>query len=240
LDERQAALDREMQARREEMRDALDLSGLKRQEEVARREGRQEEADALRARADALEDAQTRRDAMREAEGLPGAERDGYVQRRIEDAQRQRDAERKAAEEDRRLGRERSSAESNTAAEEIRARAAALRGSAREARRIREEAARREDEVAREEKRRGYIGQGFSGEQAKAMADKDVKVSQAERMLAEMSGYKGSIVASSLAQVGGGGNVSGTADASVRLQERMVKLLEEINDATRENVGGLR
>jgi hypothetical protein len=133
------------------------------------------------------------------------------------------------------LGRSRTDAERGGAAAEIEARAAAMRGSAQEARRIREDAARQKDDVDRAEKQRDYRGQGYGAEQADRMADEDVKRQQAQRMMDEMAGYKGSVVASSLAQVGGGGNVAGT-DPTVKLQEKMVKLLEDIADNSKDNV----
>jgi hypothetical protein len=67
------------------------------------------------------------------------------------------------------------------------------------------------------------------------MADRDVKGNQVQRMLAGMDAGKGSVIATGLAKIGGGGNVAGT-DPDTRQLEKIGRLLEQIRDQARKNV----
>jgi hypothetical protein len=235
LAEREAALKREADKTRAELNGALTMGNLRRREEAARSAGRVEEAEALRKQAEAAEDAATRRDAIAEAEGLPESERAAYVARRMEEERAAREQALDQSETERELRRQQADAERGMAAAEVKARAAEIGGSGREARRVREDAARKQDEAARAQAMQGYRDMGYGDKQADAMANEDVKRAQAQRIIEQMQGYKGSVIASSLAQVGGGGGVAGT-DPSVALQEKMVELLKDIADASKDNV----
>jgi hypothetical protein len=91
--------------------------------------------------------------------------------------------------------------------------------------------------VDRERARRGYIDQGFDQGTAKRMADTDVKTAQADRMIEQLTGTRSTVVASSLAQIGGGGGAYGGQDKQTQLMEKMVKVMEEVRDTTKENIG---
>ena len=231
----EAAMEKAAAEKRKELKDAYELAGLSRKEEAARTRGDQGAADALRAQQDEIADAQTRRDALKEAQDSGYAPED-YAAKQVAEAQAQRAQERAAQEKERAAGRDRAEASQGSGQAELQARLLRMQGKGADAKRVKEDAARKQDDLDRAEKRKGYVEQGFSGEKATAMADTEVKTTQAERMMQELMGNKVTIVASSLAQVGGGGNVAGT-DPTVRLQERMVKLLEEIADPSKENVG---
>lgn len=237
MDARRAETERQGAEKREELAAALQISSLQRREQDARRAGDPTGADALRARADALAERQALRDARREAEDMGGsdAERQSYVSGRVAEEKARRDSERRREAEDRALEQDRSREGGRGAVDALRARVEAARGNSAAARRIREDAARRGDELDRRDKAREYRDRGFGGREADGMAARDVKSAQAARLLDELTGRRGSVIASSLAQVGGGGAVAGN-DPSVRLQERMVSLLEQVADNTKEGI----
>jgi hypothetical protein len=108
-------------------------------------------------------------------------------------------------------------------------------GRTEEAKRVKEEAARKQDEVARREARRRLIDQGMGEKEAGQMADQEVKTNQAARLMEQFGNGGATIVADSLAAVGGGGGVAGV-DASERHLERMVRLLEQLNDNTKQEI----
>lgn len=236
LDAQQAAQEKSAGERRDELATTLQIAGLNRREDAARRKGDVDHANALRTAADKLADEQAAKDARKEGQdSLSGTALEDFVKSRVADQQAARDQDRKREAEDQQLGRDKSRAEQGSTAAAVRARVEEIQGRSKNARRIREQAARAEDEVARREKQRSYLDQGFGAKEAGEMASRDVKASQAERLMDELTGRRGTVIADSLAQVGGGGNVSGS-DPSVRLQERMVKLLEDLNDTAKENI----
>lgn len=237
--EQRTALERETALKREELEGALRIAQARREEAAAREKGNQEEAEAARRRAEALEDERATQDARREAEALPEGERAGYVQRRQEEERAAREQARKREETEKKLGRDRAKANQGAAVAEIEARVAGMTKSAKAARKIREDAARAQDEVLRKERERDYRDQGFGAKEANDMANRDVKTAQAERMMQEMMGRSGNVVASSLAKIGGGGNVSGN-DPMLDLQKRAVALLEEIRNYSKENIDPLQ
>lgn len=241
LDAQQAAMEKAGNEKGQELRDAYLIAGLNRREAEARRAGDKEKEAAMRAAADAVEDARTRREATREAEDVTATpeQRAAYVEAKTKEAKAARDAERKRQQEDESLARDKSRADQNSVAGDLKARALQLQGKSKEAKQAREDAARVQDEITRKEKQRAYRDQGFGANEADQMANKDVKSQQADRMMQELMGRKGFVVADSLAKVGGGGNVTGS-DPATRLQERMVKLLEEVADNTKDNVETIR
>ena len=234
LDARRTALEREAGEKRTELKAAYELAGLARKEDAARLKGDPAKADALRAAQDKIKDEQTRRDAMRDGEAA-GVDPNAYADAAVKEAQAARAQARAEEEKNRKLGRDGADADQGSANAEIKARAQEMQGQSKAAKKTREDAARVQDEILRREKQKSYREQGFGGQKADAMATQDVKAGQARRMMEELSGNRGSVIADSLAQVGGGGNVAGN-DPSVQLQERMVKLLEEMNDTTKKNV----
>lgn len=234
----EAAMEKAAAEKRQDLQAAYQLAGLSRKEDAARDRGDQAAADALRKQQDAIKDEQTRRDAVKEAQEN-GYEPGDYAAQKVAEAQAARAQERAKQERERQLGRDGAVADQGSASAAIRARAAEMQGQAKAAKKIREDAAQAQDEIDRREKQRDYREQGFSGAKADQMADQDVKNQQAERLMQELTGRKGFVVADSLAKVGGGGNVTGS-DPATRLQERMVKLLEEVADNTKDNVDTMR
>lgn len=237
IQERRAQADREAEDRRFELQTAFQLSALKLKEEEARRNGNPIGAGALRDRMAEIEDARVRKEAQREAVDVAVSpeQRAAYVEDRVKQAQAAREAERKREEEERAAGRGRSSANQGSAVAAIEAERLRMQGKTKDARRVTEEAARKQDELDRTEASKRYREQGFGKTRADQMADRDVKTSQAQRMIEEMGRGGGTVVASSLAKIGGGGNVAGT-DPSVRLQEQMVSLLRQIANEGKNNV----
>jgi hypothetical protein len=234
---RESALREEAGRKRQELEAAFTIARLARQESAARDAGNQEEARRLQAARDRLEDAVTRREAMREARDLAmtGAERDQFAAQRVAEAQAARAQERAREERDRALGRDSERAGVGIGVAELQSRLLRSQGRTEEARARREEAMRRQDEVDRAEARRRFADQGFGAGEAARLADQQVKLAQAGRLLEQMGSQRQSIVADSLAAVGGGGGVSGV-DPSLKVQERMERLLEQIADNTRESV----
>ncbi len=236
LDAQKDAMEKAAGERRDELATALQVAALNRREDDARRKGDVEHADAVRAAADKVADEQAAKDARREGQDSQlGEGLDDFVKSRVDELRASREQERQREAEDQRLARDKVRTEQGTAAAAVRTRTEELQGHSKNAKRIREQAARAEDEIARREKQRSYRDQGFGAAEADAMANRDVKQSQAERLMDELTGRRGTVIADSLAAVGGGGNVFGS-DPTVRLQERMVELLEDLNDSAKENV----
>ena len=235
LDERAAALRREAAERGQELREALQIAGLKRQEEAARDGGDPVRAEALRRAREQREDERTRRDAEREARDLAPGDRADLVKKRLEEEQASRKQEREKEERGRGLGRDQSRADAGSAVAELQERVLRSQGRTEEAKRVREEAARKQDEVNRRESRQRLIDQGMGEKEAGQLADQQVKSGQAARLLERLSGQSATIVADSLAAVGGGGGVTGT-DSQTRYLERMVRLLEEVKDNTKRDI----
>jgi hypothetical protein len=91
--------------------------------------------------------------------------------------------------------------------------------------------------VKRKEAFKKYKADGFDADEADEMADRDVKVGQAQRAMDQLKAEAGggSVVASSLAKIGGGGGVSGK-DPNTRILEKMEQLLKDIRDKDKEDV----
>lgn len=229
--ERRAAMGRESAERGKELGDALRISKLRREEAAARDAGDQGKADTLRAKADAIDDERTRIDAVKDAEGFGGtaAQKEAFVQDRVDESQRGREQERAEQEKERSMGRRRSEQAQESVIVGMEAGLLKRRGGGKDAKAMVEAEARKKDELDREEAKKRFIGQGFGEQEAGRLADREVKTSQAERMIADLGGQKGTIVASSLAKMGGGGGVSGT-DTDREVLEKIAKILEQIRD----------
>lgn len=229
----EAAMETSGREKREELQSAMELAALGRKEQEARRAGDTQKADALRAAADRVADERAKKDAEKSVEGMGGsaAERAAMVSSQVAEERAARESERAKAAAEQRLAKDRAKAEQASASAELKARVLRLQGKNSEAKALRESTARAQDEIIRREKQRAYRDQNFSGSEADAMANRDVRIGQAQRAMEELMGRKSSVVASSLAVVGGGGNVGGS-DPSIRLQERIVKLLEAVEKNT--------
>jgi hypothetical protein len=239
LNARSEALAKEAALRRGELSEAMRISALRRQEQQAREDGDTKGAAAKRAEADALDDQATRREAMAAAEKatVDQAEQQRFADAAVREAQAARAAERERQEQEQALSRKESTVKQRGAVGTLQEQLERMKGNSREAAAMRERQAREKDEVDRERARRGYIDQGFDQGTAKRMADTDVKTAQADRMIEQLTGTRSSVVASSLAQIGGGGGAYGGQDKQTQLMEKMVKVMEEVRDTTKENIG---
>lgn len=239
LNARREALGREAAERRQELSAALVIAAARRLETEAREKGAPARAEALRKQADALEDARTRKEATKDARDVTAdpAERERYVAASMAEAAAARAGERRREEEDKATGRARATAGQGTTQATLDAEILRRQGKTSEAKRTQEQAARREDELNRAEAAKRYRGMDYDAKAASGMADTDVKQTQAQRMIAELTGAGrgGPVIASSLAKIGGGGNVSGT-DPDTRLLEKIARILEQVRDKDKKSV----
>ncbi len=237
LDAQAEATKRDGAERREDLANTLETGKLRRGEEAANLAGDPALADTLRRAAEARDDARGRRDAVRDAEGADGTagERKNYVDARVREDRAARDEERRRSEDERARDRARSREDQNSGVAAIESERLRLSGKSEEAKKVAEAAARRQDELDRVEANKKFRGQGFTGSQADRMADTEIKTHQVDRFLSAMSTGMGTVVASSLARVGGGGNVTGT-DPAVRELEIVQNLLRQILDESKKTV----
>lgn len=190
----------------------------------------------LREQADHVRDVQRRRELEKQAGEVTSdpAQIKKYVDAVMEEERTARVSQRKRDEQERAEGRARTRAEGDggLSAEILR-----RQGRGREANRLEEIRQRELDEIKRRELQRKYREDGFTGEEADRLANRDIKVGQAGRALDQLRAEAGGshVVASSLAQIAGGGGVSGQ-DPNTRLLEQMRELLREIRDQEKEDV----
>lgn len=236
---RKAAMEQEAAERRKEIEGANAVGRLRRQEESARDEGRTAEASAYRRLADDREDALTREAARREAEGMKMTreERRSWVEQQVRENKAERERKRAADERAKALDRAESTTGQRGAVGSLQEQLERMRGNGRKADEMRERQARERDQVDRERARRSYVDQGFDAKTAKRMADTDVKTAQANRLMESLTGQRSAVVASSLAEIGGGGGTYGGQDKQTQIMEKMAKALEDIRDQGRENIG---
>ena len=202
-----------------------------RREEAARRAGNPEEADAWRRERDRLDDARVRREAEREAREVDANNRPDYVNARVAEERARREQERAREDADRKAGRERSKADGESLYADLKAKVFSMQGRPESAKGVKEEARRRQDRLDRAEEEKRLIDQGFGKDEAQRMAGRSMQVSQAGRMLEEMTGRRSYVVADSLATVGGGGGVTGR-DAEVDVLKKMERILQSIERNT--------
>ena len=226
---RATAAEREKSERMTDLRDGYEAEKLRQQEESAIRGGDVTGAKAARDAQDRLELARAEREARKEAQEIGAGS--GYVDERVKQVQQAQAMRRKREEEDAALGRRREQAGQAMSYAELQAQVMGGKGS----RRAKEEAARQMDDVNREEAKRKYREQGFGAGEAGDLANQEVKLQQAQRMMQELNSGSGTVVASSLARAGGGGGVTGV-DVGQQTRERMLKVLEQIRDQKQEDV----
>lgn len=208
------------------------INQLRTEEEWARRIGDTRAAAAASAQADALELAQIERKARQEAKEMFSGDGDqkAYVDQRMAVERRAQEQARRIREEESARKRRQSSEDQALTYGELRAEVLRYQGQTRAA-----EAAERDNDKLRdkrlaEDRKKEYVDQGFSAEEAEKMAGRDVTVSQAQRELEKLkSGGRGEIIASSMVRIGGGGNVVGTDPVARRLDEsnRLLKIIAE-------------
>jgi hypothetical protein len=239
LDARNEAMRREARERGESLQAAFEESRLRRLAEDARLEGDQPRAKALQREADERADARRRAELEREARQVtsdPASQRN-FVNSRLREERAARSQARREEERDRSLGRQRTEAELGRSEAALRARGLRGRGETSAATKLEEEAARREDAVRKQELEREFLGKGFGAAEAASLAGRQVQVDQANRLLERFGSGGATVVADSLAQVGGGGGVAGR-DRSEELLERIEKVLQSIEDNT-DGEGGI-
>jgi len=223
------SMEKEARERGLTLRSSFEQARLARLAEEARHAGNQEQAKMLEAAAEARADEETRRQAKEEAKGVntTDAGRDAYVEARVKEQQEARAADKKRRDEDQAAGRARSQADQASGVAGLQERLLKMQGKTKESKEVRDVANKRQDELDRAEMKRKFIDQGFGGDEAGAMAGKQMKMNQANRILEQMSGAKGSVVASSLAQIGAGGGAYGN-DPNTKLLEELKTLLQKI------------
>lgn len=236
---KRAALDREAARRGEMMRLALEEARLARLAEEARRGGDPAKAKELQEAADAAADRARRAELVREAQEVTAnpeaAER--FADKQLAEERAAREAERKRTEEERDLDRESTRAETGRGEAGLRALRLRMQGRTAEARAETEAAARRQDEVRRRELEREFKAQGFGEKEAKDLAGRQVRLTQADRLLSELGAAgSGRVVADSLAAIGGGGNVSGREN-ELEVLKKLEALLKDIAKNTAEGDG---
>jgi len=229
------------QAKERGMRLASSLAerSLRRKSEAARREGDQTRSKELREEADKVRDAQRKRELNKEAEGVTSdpAKIKQYVDAVMAEEKAARAGQRKRDESASALDRERTRAAGDGGLESS---ILKRQGRSGEAARLEEARQRKLDEVKRKELQKKYRDDGFSGDDADNLANRDVKVDQAQRAMDTLKAQAGSsnVVASSLAQIGGGGGVSGR-DPNTKILEKMESLLTQIRDQEKVDVTGV-
>ena len=131
-------------------------------------------------------------------------------------------------------GRSRSLAYQNSAVAAIEAERLRLEGKILEGKRVAEIAESRQDELDRTEAAKKYRQQGFTSKQSDTFTNREIKTNQVDRFLLSLSNSVGTVIASSLAKIGGG-NVAGT-EPSLQELEKARALLEEIRDDVKKTV----
>jgi hypothetical protein len=89
----------------------------------------------------------------------------------------------------------------------------------------------KQDELARAARAKALRADGFSKGEASALARDEMKSKQGERILNKLFDQKGTVVAGSMAQIGGGGGVYGN-DPQARALEKATRVLKQIRDNT--------
>ena len=237
---RRAALEEEARQQREMMVGVMAISRLRREEAQATERGDLVTAAAKRKAADAQEDEKTRRDAIKEAQGVTNshAAQADYAKRVVAEAQADRNDQRDRQERERSMARQESATTQRGAVTALQAELARMQGRDKDARRMMESAARERDQVNREKAKKEFINQGFDAKKAQRMADVQVKTDQVTRMLEQIGKSAGTVIADSLAKIGGGGNVSGT-DPDTALLRDIRAILKQIYEVDKQNVTDL-
>jgi hypothetical protein len=216
---------------------------LDRQSAEARRNGRHADADRLEKESQAVQLASRRIELEREVLSLSEAElkargyagKSDYVEKKLAEERAAMEQQREWRKEDIALSREKAAADVEAGEGDFAGKVATMGGDRLRGRRITEEAQRRGDEARRQELTNQYMRDlRMLPEEAAAMAGQKIKVEQAVRQLDAMGDQRGSVVASSLATIGGGGGVAGLDPVTNRLDVAN-QLLREIRDKTVQN-----
>ena len=206
------------------------------QEKTARADGDLAGVKEAQDKQDKAADAEKEKALRKEAERVSSdpEEINNMVKKGMETFKKDREFSRDQEEEDKELGRDKTRAEGLGGFESEVLKA---RGDTKGAAKNEEDRQRDLDDVKRKEAFKKYKEEGFGADEADEMADRDVKVGQAQRAMDQLKAEAGggSVVASSLAKIGGGGGVSGK-DPNTRILEKMELLLRDIRDKDKEDV----
>lgn len=208
------------------------VTQLRLEEEAAKRIGDIEAENTARRAADALEDSKAERAIKRQAKEMfdSAADQEKFVADQMAVEKSAREQRKKFQDEDMARKREGSKEAQDLTFGELREEILRYKGQTQAADKEKKENDKRRDDTLRKDQTQKYIDEGFLEADAGKMADKDVLAQQAARELEKLkSAGTGTIVASSLARIGGGGNVTGTDPVASRI-DITNKLLAEIRD----------
>jgi len=209
---------------------------LEKQEELYRKAGMVQEANAERTKADDLRDQKRQRELEKQAKTMfeTEAEQAKFVEERMTVEKQVRDQARRYTEEDQEKKRKASKQNSDLSELELKEEAARFQGKTKVAEQYQKAQDKIADDKLREQQRQKYLNEGNTLEDAYSLAARDVTTSQATRELDKLkSAGTGQITASSLRRVGGGGQVVGNDPVSRRIDitnELLKKILEK-NDS---------
>lgn len=211
---------------------------------AARRQGNHAAADALEIRAQEERFAARKLELDREALSMDEAtlraqgyrSRDDYVAKTMAGERAAWWQQRGFGREDIALQRRAAMAETESGIGGLEADALRLSGQGISAKEQAEAAARITDETRRTELKNRFMRELLMSEtDATSAANREIKKDQAVRMLQAMNDERGTVVASSLAAIGGGGGVYGVDPSGARL-DMANRFLKEIRDNTKANV----
>jgi hypothetical protein len=208
------------------------VTQLRLEEEAARRIGDIEAENVARKKAEELEDSKAQRRLQQEAKEMFDSAEDQkkFVAEQMQVERTAREQRRQFEEEDRARKRQGSRESQELTFGELREEVLRYQGQTKAAEEAKRENDRLRDDTLRKDQQKKYVDEGFGADEAGKMAERDVVAQQAARRLEELKrAGSGTIVASSLARIGGGGNVTGTDPVAARI-DITNKLLEQIRD----------
>lgn len=236
MDARMTAVTREAKEKRDMLGAEMVLTHLQRKLSEAQRTGDKGGADGLRGEIAKREEAAEKAAAERDAREMAGEEnRKRYVAMRMSQFREQQKLEEDARRREEQTQQAGTRRQADSGVNSLQARLMKMQGNHAGAKNLMKEDQRAQDDAAREARAKQLREEGFSGKEADSLAAKEMKTSQGERILSKLFDQKGTVVAGSLAQIGGGGGVYGN-DPQARALERAVKVLEQIRDNTKVNV----
>jgi hypothetical protein len=230
------ALSKEAKEKRDMIAQAMVLSHLQRKLGEAQRTGETGKAAGLRAEIAKREYEMEKAAALRDAKEMGGsANQEKYVKLRMEEYAEQQKMEESARKRDEAEKQNATRSGVDSGMNGMQARLMKLQGNHEGAKALMKQDERKQDEQARVTRAKQLREEGFSKDEANGLATKEMKISQGERILSKLFEQKGTVVAGSLAAIGGGGGVYGN-DPQARALEKATRVLEQIRDNTRETV----
>ncbi len=205
---------------------------LRLEEEMARRIGDVEAENSARQRADGLEDQKRIRNLEDEAKTLYETAEDqkSFVDSQMALERAARATKQAAADEDKARRKTDAKESQELTFGQLREEVLRYQGQTKAADDERKKNDRAKDDALRKDQKQKYVGDGFGADEADKLAGRDVLAQQAAREMEKLKAQgTGTIVASSMARIGGGGNVTGTDPVAARI-DITNKLLEQIRD----------